>query len=387
MSVSVDTIALEELLRRAISPLNDQIKELADAVERQRLLIDAQRTQLDGLQRQHALAATPTNSTASFEMMDTIDLPRISLSAPPTEVLSSSLPTSTTRTKEYRSTLLPDVPFFKGIRSELPIWQSRMKNKLEGNADHYVSDRAQFLYACSRVDGTPAVLLSKLQDQDVHSLTSLHVWLESQYGDPNRKANAQAKLAVLKQGNEHFWNHYTKFRTLATEAELDNNAQIFSLKYTLNPALLKVMVGIPMPETLPAYANMVATYDTDLRAIDKNPYALPSSHHYKSRNMRRNSDVMDIDTIDKDHTGYAPFGSKERAHRVEHKLCFKCGSSKHISPDCKKEVLFSADKPKSRHVHAVSQARKSSRSRSRSPASSVSSVSASSRQPKDKSRN
>jgi Retrotransposon gag protein/Zinc knuckle len=277
-----------------------------------------------------------------------------------------------------RSDKLPDPPVFTGKRHELPEFLSKLQYKLEGNADRFPTSRSQFLYANSRLGGDAASLVRPLLDRDIDSLPQLLLFLESTYGDPNRQDTALAKLGNLRQGKEGFLPFFARFRRYASESGLNEIGLIMQLKRSLSDDLRRAMIGVKTPSSLTDYANLISTYDNDLRYLPSRSSASRSSptRSYASAasparsNRSKDPDAMDLDKIEK---GYAPVGSKERQRRIREGRCFKCGSKGHISPDC------SAPVPRSRLASAsVSPSRgrspptKSSRRSSRSPSESPS---------------
>jgi hypothetical protein len=227
-------------------------------------------------------------------------------------------------------------------------------------------------------------MLSPLIDKDVTTIHELTAFLEATYGDPNRKATAQTRLAALKQGKRSFLAHFAEFRRLAVDAGLNDDAQILQLRVSLNSELQKAMIGCRIPGTVTEYANLIASYDNDL-------FFLRSRPENTRRSNTHSSDAMDIDAMD-----YAPLNSSERERRRRRGLCFKCGSADHLSPNCNKPIPGRTD---SRHqVRTVSTTSRSPPtqtnsdsnhrpSRRNSTSSHSSSASASSQRSKGPSRN
>ena len=137
---------------------------------------------------------------------------------PVTPVSSAPQPIARSPTLSDR---LPDPPAFTGSRKSLLPFLSKLQYKLEGNADRFPTPRLQFLYAYSRIEGDAASVVRPLMDKDISSLTQLINFLEATYGDPNRKASAQAKLAALRQGKRSFVSHFIEFRRLVADSDLN----------------------------------------------------------------------------------------------------------------------------------------------------------------------
>jgi hypothetical protein len=163
-------------------------------------------------------------------------------------------------------------------------------------------------------------------DTDIGNVDQFVAFLEATYGDPNKEMTALSKLSNLKQGKRSFTTHFAEFRRLAADTGLNEIGLIASLCYLLSLELQRAMVGEALLNNLNTYANLIATYDNNMRFL---PVA--ASAPYRPRTTligQRDPDAMEIDS------SYAPVGSKERENRRKKGLCFKCGKHGHISRDC-----------------------------------------------------
>jgi hypothetical protein len=241
--------------------------------------------------------------------------------------------------KETRSEKLPDPPMFTGKSKDLRGFLVKLRAKLEMNADRFPTPRAQFLYAYSLLGGDAADIVEPLLDRDIGSVNQLIGFLETTYGDPNRRATAQAKLSKLKQKGS-FNAHFSEFRRLAADAGFNESALVVQLKNSLTDELQRAMAGQTIPDSLNDYANLIARFDNDLRYLPKlKTYASaasppPRTEKPQYEQTRKHPDAMEIDSA----SGYAPKGSSERQRRIREGLCFKCGSKNHISPQCKAPI-------------------------------------------------
>jgi hypothetical protein len=141
--------------------------------------------------------------------------------------------TSTTTQKAFQSENLPDPPVFTGRKKDLIPFLTQLCYKLEGNKDQYPTPRSQFLYAQSQIGGDAATILNPLYDKDVATVPQLVQFLETSYGDPNRKASALARLSTLKQGRQNFVSHFTEFRRIAADSKLNETGLIMQLRASL----------------------------------------------------------------------------------------------------------------------------------------------------------
>jgi hypothetical protein len=247
--------------------------------------------------------------------------------APPPPSPPSSPPRTTSLPASQRTERLPDPPMFTGKRKDLPLFLTKLRYKLRGNADRYPDEQAKLIYAHSRLERDPATLVDPLMDCDIQNVDQLILFLQSTYGDPNKELSAWSRLDSLKQGKKSFVSHFAEFRRLIADAGLNEAAQINQLRRSLSDELRQAMVGVEIPSQLNDYANKISLYDNDLRY-------LPSKRSYryeapKRENHHRDPDAMEIDT-----TNYAPLGSAERQKRIKEGSCFKCGRKGHISRNC-----------------------------------------------------
>jgi hypothetical protein len=282
------------------------------------------------LQQLSAMNAALTNQEARHQAeMEAIrhDLEAVktnsrSLSPPPQATPPS--PTQTTSlSSQPRSERLPDPPMFTGKRKDLPLFLTKLRFKLRGNADRYPNEESKLIYAHSRLEHDPATLVDPLLNSDIATAEDLMLFLQATYGDPNRELSAWSKLDNLKQGKKKtFLSHFAEFRRLIADTGLNEAAQISQLRRSLSDDLRHAMVGVKIPQDLNEYANLISLYDNDLRHLPDR-----KSHHYYTQ--RRDPEAMEIDVAN-----YAPLGSTERQKRIKDGSCFKCGKKGHISRDC-----------------------------------------------------
>jgi hypothetical protein len=89
-----------------------------------------------------------------------------------------------------RSERLPDPPTFTGKRKDLPLFITKLRYKLCGNADRYPDEQAKLIYAHSRLERDPATLVDPLMDSDIKNIDQLILFLQATYGDPNKELSA-----------------------------------------------------------------------------------------------------------------------------------------------------------------------------------------------------
>jgi hypothetical protein len=100
-------------------------------------------------------------------------------------------------------------------------WRLLVQSKLEGNADHYPTDKSQVMYIYGRTGGEAAGHLEPHLVGDALPLQDpASVWkvLDSIYVDPDEKNKAKNEYRKLKQANKNFPDFLTQFTSLAKKA-------------------------------------------------------------------------------------------------------------------------------------------------------------------------
>jgi retrotransposon gag protein len=269
-----------------------------------------------------------------------LPVPPVPSSTPPIPPMTT---TSTPLVQPSKSERLPDPEKFTGKRNELRPFLAQLRNKLEGNADRYPSDRERLRYALSRLAGDAAIMVETFNPS---SLAGLIENLEISYGDPNRQATAQQKLNRMAQGDQSFPTYFAKFHQYSKETGWNDAAQINHLVESLNPELKRTLVGVTLPQRLGDCANLINRHYNDLMRLQPRPTqsrsapkttptltstaARPSTRPPTQAN-KKDPDAMELDPGTQ---GYAPKNSAERQKRIKEGRCFKCGSKTHLSPDC-----------------------------------------------------
>ena len=264
-----------------------------------------------------------------------------------------------------KSDRLPDPPAFNGRQKDLPAFIRKLQYKLEGNADRFPTERSRLLYAHSRLDRDVTSLIDPLMDTDVCNVDQFIKFLKATYGDPNKEMTALSKLYNLRQGKRSFTAHFAEFRRLAADTGLNEIGLIASLRSSLSLELQRAMVGESLPSNLNTYANLIATYDNNMRFLPAR--ALTPYRAQTTPITTHDPNAMEVDS------SYAPAGTREREDRLRKGLCFKCGKHGHISRNCpvplpsaRSNSVHSPTRPRSGSASTKSSSHRSRRSRSRS---------------------
>jgi hypothetical protein len=184
----------------------------------------------------------------------------------------------------------------------------------------------------------------------------------------------------MHQDISSFPAYFSRFHRYAKESGWNDTALISRLIESLNSELRSSLVGVDLPETLEQCANQINKHYNDILRLTHG--GVHKSLERRTTNRRSNDttrtskdpNAMEINAVE---SSYALVGSAERERRRKKHLCFKCGSSKHISPDCKIPIptarIRTALLNRARQPSRTRSPRPNSSRRPRSPASSVAS--------------
>jgi hypothetical protein len=115
---------------------------------------------------------------------------------------------------------------------------------------------------------------------------------------------ALSKINTLKQGRRRFTAYFAKFRQLASDTSLNKIGLIASLRNSLSLELQQAIVRESLLDNLNVYANLIATYNNNMRFLLASVSAL-----YRPRaalTVCQDPNAMEIDL------NYAPASSKEQ---------------------------------------------------------------------------
>ena len=121
---------------------------------------------------------------------------------------------------------LPNPPILTdGKDPEFEDWESRMRNKLKANSDHYYTEALRMAYVENRVGGKAAKhLRPRLRVDAVNPYTTTEEMLkhlETIFRDPNKEANAKRDFRKLNmRATDKFQDFLTSFLHLAGEAKI-----------------------------------------------------------------------------------------------------------------------------------------------------------------------
>jgi len=139
---------------------------------------------------------------------------------------SHTEPRQASATPTEKSVKIPNPPVLtNGKDPEFEDWESRIRNKLKANADHYNTEVLRISYVENRTGGKAAKhLRPRLRVNAVNPYITAEEMLkhlESIFQDPNREANSKREFRKLNMGaTDKFQDFLTDFLYLAGEAKI-----------------------------------------------------------------------------------------------------------------------------------------------------------------------
>ena len=242
---------------------------------------------------------------------------------------------------------LPTLDKYTGKRSEWDEWHLTAKNKLAVDGEAIGTNLDQFMYIFSRLGGDAAKTVSTkaqtLSDNRSGNGASFLAYLDTVYGDPNKRSRALQALYNMKQKNhESFAAFLPKFESTLANAggsELPDEQKISLLKNALNDALRMQLVGLTGEATTvwTKYVSHLQTVSSDLASLQHS--------HKKAVLPTEVGTARDKDTMDWEPTrsSNTTAGSRKRAKwvsketldfRMQKNLCLRCGRPGHRAADC-----------------------------------------------------
>jgi hypothetical protein len=257
--------------------------------------------------------------------------------------------------KLVTSKKLPDPPIFTDGKDPLiDDWLSAMRNKLEGNADWYLTALQEKAYVRTRIGGDAIRhLSSRFKKDSVKPFLSAEEIFEELnliFGDPNKRVNSMKAFRRLKQLGpfKEFSAFWSEFQRLASDAELyDKEMLIEDLKDKMSFELQKAMVNESFDATeLHAFARKCQYTDQVLRDVEnKARYRGGMTGVSSSAGGRSNQQAGQPGGPSRQQTPAPAFGQHFRAltappqasnpGQVNTFTCYNCGKPGHMAKHCR----------------------------------------------------
>ncbi|OJD11945.1 hypothetical protein ACJ73_09430 [Blastomyces percursus] len=230
-----------------------------------------------------------------------------------------------------RSVNLPDPPLLTdGKDPKFEDWYSKMKGKLEGNADHYTTEALRMAYVESRTGGDAADHLKpRLRAESPNKFqTSREILdcLKTIYLDPNRVQNAKTEFRrLVMRRTDDFHQFLTRFLHLASESELP----VSEYKYELNEKLSFDLQKLVITEF-----HASSSFDTSSKHCSQVVHTLEKINDIHSRTRKPNTP-----DVTKDMPSSAPRTNAPGTMNFRKEgRCYKCSEVGHIARFCPKSL-------------------------------------------------
>ena len=310
-------------LRSQISNLEDENQRFKDEASRREEQTDDLIDERDRLQRTVVhLAAAQVEST-----------PSRGTSVTPTE----------------KSVKLPNPPILTdGKDPEFEDWESRMRNKLKANSDHYYTEALRMAYVENRVGGKAAKhLRPRLRVDAVNPYTTTEEMLkhlETIFRDPNKEANAKRDFRKLNmRATDKFQDFLTSFLHLAGEAKIPDTMYKDELYQRITWKLQEITVKESMDSEVDFDAyTAICTKLADHLSVINESRRLGSKSNISTSRAAENTEVPMSRTETRKREG-TPSGTAfrtadilppEKRELFRSGRCYYCRLSGHIAKDC-----------------------------------------------------
>lgn len=325
-------LAKQETVKSATSSLPSQ-KQIVDQI----LAMESQiRAQTDYMKKQNDLIQKLQNQINTSEM-----------------IISKKSETKESNLKPPKEKL-PMLEKFKGNRAMWDEWHLTATHKLKKDGPAIGNTFDQFMYIYARLDGeaakmvsTTAKMLSESETGHGHNFLQ---YLNSVFGDPNKKARAQQQLYNLRQKEkEPFSSFLPRFETILATAgwsHYDDEQKISLLKNALSKEIRTALIGRMMPVTWAECISFILTISSEIAALNQQFRQLtphPTQSNQSTQPTTTYPSSMDWEPVratvaatqDMSTGKRATWVKKETlAFRKKKGLCMRCGNRGHIAPKC-----------------------------------------------------
>lgn len=240
-----------------------------------------------------------------------------------------------------RSDLIRDPAKFVGKVDQPEAWEDfkmELLNKLEGDADFFLTNTHKIDYLIFRLDVGPQAIVTKYRRAHPRStFAEILGVLDTTYGNQLMELNTGIKLQKCKQLNKPFKSWVIKFRVLACRSRLDDRVVCQYLKQNISQELKNLLPTIrghwdmgfeELAEVLNDYSDTMHAYPILTKANNRAPSSDRSSDSPSAASTPANR------TANNASKPRGPLTAEERKHRREKCLCMYCGNSGHQVVAC-----------------------------------------------------
>lgn len=267
---------------------------------------------------------------------------------------SSGEPSNSIKTEpESPRVKLPMLEKFRGNRAMWDEWHLAAIHKLKKDGPAIGSSFDQFMYLFARLDGEASKMVSTtarlLSENQTGSGVAFLDYLNTVFGDPNKKARAQQQLYNLRQKEkEPFSSFLPRFETILATAGwsyYDDDQKISLLKNALSKEIRTALIGRNLPPTWAEFISFILTISSEIAALQQqfqNPVPFQQTRTNNSGAPVTYPHTMDWEPIKSTVLGTqntagqrATWVKRETLEfRRKKGLCVRCGNKGHRSPNC-----------------------------------------------------
>ena len=314
-----------------------QQQQMAAQQQQMQALQERQQAQVQGLQ--NALAQT-NEAVLALQRPAPTQTEGTPESPPAPTPVPESTDTGIRRTKP----ILPNPPKFDGSRNEYEGWRSLIKDKIEVDGEVIGSNRYQFIYVASRLEGkglqSALTFISVNRDTPGASASKILKYLDDVFGDRHKTQRAVESLRTMKQSSKEAFSAFLpRFEKALADAggmAWPDEVKRSHLDGALAFELRRLAIVMPIAATYGDYVSELLRVSDLYRATMKHAPKGPSAGH------RGDDDSMDWEPTRA--AAAAPKGGqKKRARWVSQEeidkrrqagSCLRCSSPDHYVADC-----------------------------------------------------